>query len=189
MGWETGLPLFRLKESIHVNAPVERCFLLSTSIDLVRRTLKMTPFAGKRSGLIQAEDMLWWRGFKFGLPAWHQTHITRYERPLLFQDTMGHGQFKFFQHDHNFQWVDGQTFLWDIVRFSMPFGPVGKIVGKQVVVPHVMQLLTSRFHLIKRLAEGPDWERWIPDEADRTLARAETPGEAERIQRGWQKTG
>ncbi len=177
--------MFRLKESIHVNAPVERCFLLSTSIDLVRRTLKLTPVAGRRNGLIASGDRLWWMGFKFGLPAWHQTLITGFDRPHFFQDTMGHGLFKHFQHDHHLQWVDGQTLLWDIVRFSLPLGLPGRIAGRQIVVPHVLQLLNERFQLIKRLAEGPDWEDWIPDEVDRRIARAETPGEAERIQRSW----
>ena len=177
--------MYRLKESIHVDAPLERCFLLSTSIDLVRRTLKLEPVAGKRTGLISAGDQLWWAGIKFGMPAWHQTLITGYERPHFFQDTMGHGLFQRFQHDHHFQWVDGRTLMHDNVRFSMPLGLVGRLIGKQVLVPHVLQLLNSRFQLIKRLAEGPDWEHWIPDDADRQLARAETPGEPERIQRSW----
>ena len=42
--------MFRLKHSIHVNAPIERCFLLSTSIALVEQTLKMHPVKGKTTG-------------------------------------------------------------------------------------------------------------------------------------------
>ena len=153
--------MFRIKETVHVNAPVERCFLLSTSIELVQQTLRMRPVSGKTAGLIVNGDQLLWRGWKFGLPAWHETLITRYERPDFFQDTMGRGMFSRFQHDHQFQDVDGYTLMTDIVRFSMPLGPLGRAMGRLVVAPHVLNTMRKRFELIKRIAEGRDWERYI----------------------------
>ena len=59
-----------------------------------------------------------------------------------------------FQHDHLFEDIDGQTLMVDVVRFSMRFGPVGRVIGKQVVVPHVMQLLVGRLALLKRDCGG-----------------------------------
>jgi ligand-binding SRPBCC domain-containing protein len=166
--------LFRLKESIHVNAPIERCFLLSTSIDLVAQTLQLRPVAGKLTGLIEANDQLVWRGWKFGIPVLHETLITGYTRPTFFQDTMGRGYFRQFQHDHHFHFIDGHTILWDVVRFSLPFGKPGHVAGKKIVVPHVLQLMKSRFALIKRLAEGDDGQRYIPEAADRALGELPT---------------
>ena len=166
--------MFRLKESIHVNAPIERCFLLSTSIDLVRKTLQMRPVSGKTTGLIEADDRLLWRGWKFGIPAMHETLITGYTRPTFFQDTMGRGYFRHFQHDHNFHYIDGQTTMWDVVRFSLPFGPPGHFIGKRLVVPHVLSLMQSRFELIKRLAETEEWRQYIPDGANRQIAERPT---------------
>jgi ligand-binding SRPBCC domain-containing protein len=165
--------MFRLKENIHVNAPIERCFLLSTSIALVQQTIGLKPVQGKTSGLIVGGDQLIWRGWKFGLPAMHETLITAYDRPNFFQDTMGRGRFKHFQHDHQFTDIDGQTLMIDIVRFSMPFGPLGKVIGKHIVVPHVLSLMLRRFQLLKRIAEGPDWERY--------LATADDPASATRV--------
>ena len=153
--------MFRLKESIHVHAPIDRCFLLSTSIALVQQTIGMRPVSGKTTGLIENGDQLLWRGWKFGLPAMHETLITGYDRPNFFQDTMGRGYFRSFQHDHRFEEVDGYTLMMDVVRFSMPLSTLGRHVGKHVVVPHVMSLLLARFNLLKRIAEGPDWERYI----------------------------
>ena len=153
--------MFRLKESVHIKAPIDRCFLLSTSIDLVRETIGLHPAAGKTSGLIAVDDRLMWRGWKFGLPAMHDTLITRYERPFFFQDTMGRGMFRHFQHDHNFQEVDGVTALWDNVRFSLPAGPLGRYIGYKVLVPHTMQLMSKRFEVIKRLAEGEGWRKYL----------------------------
>ena len=154
--------MFRVKESIHVEAPLERCFLLSTSIGLVEQTIGLHPRAGgKTKGLIVGGDRVHWRGWKFGLPAFHDTLITSYDRPHFFQDSMEHGMFKSFSHDHRFDEVDGHTLMVDIVKFSMPIGPLGKAVGKAVIVPHVLSLLLRRFELLKRIAEGDDWESYL----------------------------
>jgi ligand-binding SRPBCC domain-containing protein len=154
--------MFRLKDSIQVNAPIDRCFLLSTSIELVQQTIGLKPAEGKTSGLIVMDDQLIWRGWKFGVPAMHETLITNYDRPNFFQDTMGRGRFSHFQHDHHFTEAEGQTTLSDTVRFSLPFGAAGKLIGRSIVVPHVLKLMRARFQLIKRIAEGPDWQRYIP---------------------------
>ncbi len=153
--------MFRLKESTHINAPVDRCFLLSTSIPLVQQILGMKPVSGKTTGLVGMSDQVVWRGWKFGLPAIHETLITAYDRPRFFQDTMGRGRFRHFQHDHQFEAIDGRTLLVDVVRFSMPFGPAGRLIGKHIVVPHVLNLMLRRFALLKRIAEGPEWERYL----------------------------
>lgn len=155
--------MFRLKESIHVNAPVDRCFLLSTSIPLVREILGLHVAEGKRTGMIVDGDRIVWRGWKFGIPAMHETLITGYQRPEFFQDTMGRGRFRYFQHDHFFKEIDGHTVMWDIVRFSMPLGPIGRQVGRSVVAPHILELMLKRFELIKRIAEGTDWRRYVAE--------------------------
>ena len=157
--------MFRVKESIHVNAPADRCFLLSTNLALVQKTIGLKPVEGKTSGLVVGGDRLVWRGWKFGLPAMHETLITAYERPLFFQDTMGRGRFASFQHDHHFHEVGGYTLLRDIVRFSLPMGFAGHLAGKYVLVPHVLGLMQQRFQLLKRLAEGPDWEQYVTEAA------------------------
>ena len=166
--------MFELKDSIHVDAPMERCFLLSTSIELVERTIKLTPTEGKTSGLIVGGDQLVWRGWKFGIPAMHQTLITGYDRPNFFQDTMGRGYFKHFQHDHRFAEVGGRTLMSDTVRFSLPFGWAGRLVSRHIVAPHVVDLLKRRFALLKQVAEGPDWPRYMPHAIDRQSPLAST---------------
>jgi ligand-binding SRPBCC domain-containing protein len=170
--------LFRLKESIHVDAPIERCFLLSTSIELVQRTLRLRPVKGKTAGLVENGDRLLWRGIKFGIPAYHETLITGYDAPNFFQDTMAKGYFRHFQHDHHFRWVDGRTLMYDIVRFSMPLGGPGRQVGRYIVVPHVLELMRTRFALIRRLAEGHEWERYVssgPEQPGAALHPSDQP--------------
>ncbi len=155
--------MYTISDTIHINAPIERCFLLSTSIELVARTLEMRPVSGKTSGLIEANDQLVWRGWKFGLPQMHETLITGYDKPHFFQDTMGRGRFKHFHHDHHFAEVAGHTLLHDKVRFSLPLLLGGSLVGKYVLVPHIVGLVQRRFQLLKQIAEGDEWRRYLPD--------------------------
>jgi ligand-binding SRPBCC domain-containing protein len=154
--------IFTVSDSMHVNAPIERCFLLSTSIELVAETLRMKPLSGRRNGLIEPGDEVLWAGWKFGLPQMHESRITGYGRPDYFQDTMARGRFRFFQHDHHFAEIGGHTLLQDKVRFSLPLGFVGAVVAQHVMVPYIATLLRKRFFLLKRLAEGDGWKKYLP---------------------------
>jgi ligand-binding SRPBCC domain-containing protein len=162
--------LFTVSDSIHINAPIERCFLLSTSLELVERVTGMRPAAGdsrRTQGLVEDQDRVLWQGWVFGLPQVHESLITRYERPGFFQDTMVRGRFKRFQHDHLFTEIDGHTLLIDKVRFSLPLGWPGKVVARRVVVPYISDLLRRRMMLLKRVAEGEEWRRYLPGETQR----------------------
>ena len=156
--------MFVLEDRIHIQAPIERCFLLSTSIELVALTLKMKPVRGKTSGLIVAHDRLEWRGWKFGLPQRHETLITGYDAPRFFEDTMASGRFACFRHTHHFTAEGEGTLLEDAVHFALPFGAAGRMVGAAILVPHIRGLLRDRFALIRRIAESPtgEWRRYLP---------------------------
>lgn len=156
--------MFVVSDKIHINAPIDRCFLLSTSLELVERSLKMHLIADastRTSGLVEGGDRLMWRGWVFGLPQMHESLITKYERPEFFQDTMGQGRFKRFQHDHFFTEIGGRTLLNDKVRFSLPLGWPMRPVGRTLVVPHVARLLRHRLELLKRVAESDEWKQYL----------------------------
>jgi ligand-binding SRPBCC domain-containing protein len=158
--------MFIVSDKIHINAPIERCFLLSTSLELVAQTLKMRLVESgsiRTSGLVVGGDRLLWRGWVFGLPQLHETLITKYERPNFFQDTMGRGRFKQFQHDHFFTEIGGRTLLKDKVRFSLPLGAVTRPLARFVVMPHVSRLLRRRLELLKRVAESDEWKQYLKD--------------------------
>jgi ligand-binding SRPBCC domain-containing protein len=154
--------MFTISDSIHINAPIERCFQLSTNIILVGRTLGMRPIEGKTDGMIVDGDRLVWTGWKFGFPQMHESLITEYERPTFFQETMGRGRFSRFQHDHYLTEIDGQTLLNDKLRFTLPFGVLGRLVARFVLVPYICRLLRRRMLLLKHLAETQEWKRYLP---------------------------
>lgn len=173
--------MFTLRESIAINAPLERCFALSTRIELVRTTLGMKPVAGVTSGHVGAGSRVVWRGWKFGLPTEHHTLISELKEPheyelparrpgeapvryksAVFVDRQEQGRFARFSHEHDFRQEYGEdTILRDRVEFSLPFGWAGKLVGQWIVAPHAQRLMRERFALIKRLAEGDGWREYV----------------------------
>jgi ligand-binding SRPBCC domain-containing protein len=154
--------LFTVSDTIHVNAPIDRCFLLSTHIGLVEQTLEMRLLQSTaKTGLVVAGDRVVWVGWRFGLPQVHESLITKYDRPVHFQDTMQRGRFKRFQHDHYFAEIDGYTLLTDKLRFSMPLGYPGRLAGKRLLLPHIAQLLRRRLELLKHVAENGDWREYL----------------------------
>jgi ligand-binding SRPBCC domain-containing protein len=125
----------------------------------------MKPIEGKLTGLFVAEDRLVWAGWKFGFPQMHESYVTQYEPPAFFQDTMGRGRFKRYQHDHYFYEMNDRTVLNDKIRFTLPLGFVGHLVGKFVLVPYLSKRLRRRLALLKRVAENrKEWQKYLPEE-------------------------
>jgi ligand-binding SRPBCC domain-containing protein len=165
--------MFVIKDSTHVSAPVERCFLLSTSLAIVERELGMHPAAAsyvgedgvnratRTEGLVVGGDRVRWEGWQLGLPQYHVSLITKYEPNRHFQDRMIAGRFRSFSHDHEFTEIGGQVLLKDTIRFAMPLGIAGRMVGKHVMVPHIRGLLRRRFALLKRIAESEEWREYL----------------------------
>ncbi len=159
--------LFVVRDAIEVHAPIGRCFALSTHLAIVEMTLAMRPVGGRTAGAVMGGDTVRWRGWKWGLPHMHESLIEGFEPPVFFRDRMIAGRFAAFEHDHSFaNQLDGTVLLRDELRFRMKWGGAGMMVGRGVVLPHIRKLLRERFALIKRLAEGEEWRRYVhPGEA------------------------
>ncbi len=156
--------IFTLRDEIAVRAPIERCFLLSTSVEIVEKELGMRPVGGRTSGLVRGGDTILWKGWQLGLPQFHQSLISAYEPYCFFQDTMLKGRFKSFQHDHRFEDREDDTVLLrDELRFSLAFGVAGRMFARSVMAPHIAGLLQRRFCLLKEIAEGEAWRGYLSD--------------------------
>lgn len=155
--------MFTLRHQIVILAPIERCFLLSTSVAIVEKELGMHPVSGRTTGLVVGGDTVKWKGWQLGLPQHHQSLISRFEPLRFFQDTMIAGRFASFQHDHAFtENPDRSVTLADELRFSMPFSWLGWLIGRFVMSPHIQGLLRRRFLLLKRIAETEEWRDYLP---------------------------
>lgn len=125
----------------------------------------MKPVAGRTSGLVTAGDTIRWEGWQLGFPNFHVSLISTFDPPHFFQDRMIEGRFRMFQHDHRFEQMPQGVLLRDEVRFTMPFGPLGRLVGRLVLVPHIRRLMSRRFRLLRRIAEGEEWREYLPAES------------------------
>ena len=125
--------MFTLRDSTIIHAPIERCFALSTHLAIVERELGMHPVAGRTSGCVQGGDTVHWKGWQLGFPNFHVSLISQFERPYYFQDRMLAGRFRSFQHDHRFRQLADGVGLDDEVRFTLPFGWPGRVVGRLCV--------------------------------------------------------
>ena len=157
--------VFVLRASILVNAPIDRCFLLSTSVAIVQEELGMKPVEGRTAGLVQPGDLIRWEGWQLGLRHYHVSRISSYCRPTYLQDRMVAGRFAYFEHDHHFHATGAATLLQDELRFSMPAGPLGLVVGRLVMVPHIRGLMRRRFLKLKGIAETNRWHEYLDQDA------------------------
>lgn len=180
--------MFSLRHGLLVQAPIERCFALSTHLAVIERTLLMQPVEGRTGGLVTAGDTVRWEGLQFGFFNYHVSLIVpeTWNPPHFFQDRMTAGRFRSFEHDHSFVEAANGTFLDDCIRFTMPLGWPGELVGRAVVVPHILGLMRRRFALLQRLAETEEWRDYLPSSdveprlSSPHLIRTEVPHESRR---------
>jgi ligand-binding SRPBCC domain-containing protein len=160
---------FTLRDEIVIHAPIERCFLLSTSIEIVEQELKMRPVRGRTTGFIIESDTVRWEGWRLSLPQFHESLIELFQPPVFFRDRMIAGRFAAFEHDHAFtDRSDGTVLLRDEVRFTMPWGWPGDLIGQWIMQPDIRGLLHNRFARIKRIAESEEWQKYLPMEINKT---------------------
>lgn len=149
------MPTIRLVTVI--DASIESCFDLSTSIDLHKLSTGKTneeAISGRTSGLIQLNETVTWRATHFGIRQKLTSKITAFERPFHFRDEMLKGAFKSIYHDHYFEVKDEQTVMTDIFRFESPLGFLGRAFNRMVLTKYLTRFLEERNALIKEYAEG-----------------------------------
>jgi ligand-binding SRPBCC domain-containing protein len=124
----------------------------------------MHPVEGRIAGLITAGDTVRWEGMQLGFANYHVSRIVpeTWDPPYFFQDRMIAGRFRSFEHDHRFIESANGTFLDDCIRFTMPLGWAGELVGRAILVPHILGLMRRRFSLLQHLAETEEWRDYLP---------------------------
>lgn len=138
-----------------MHAPVERCFDAARDLDLHLKSMAHTnerAVAGRTSGLIELGEEVTWRARHFGITQHFTSKITAFDRPRYFQDTMQRGAFQSFVHDHFFACENGITTMTDVLTFSAPLGPLGRIAETLVLRRYLERLLTSRATVISEWA-------------------------------------
>ena len=145
-----------------INAPVERCFDLSRSIDLHKISTSQSneeAVAGVTSGLIGLNETVTWRAKHFFLWQKLTSKITQYKPNVLFVDEMIEGAFKSIHHTHTFEYKNGETIMTDDFIFESPFGVLGRLVNAIILTSYLKKLLVKRNEIIKEYAESDLWKK------------------------------
>ncbi|MBX9850636.1 MAG: SRPBCC family protein [Cytophagaceae bacterium] len=153
------MPIIELKTEI--NAPIERCFDLTRSIDLHKISTVHTneeAIAGVTSGLIGLNEEVTWKAKHFGVTQTLQSRITGFMYPYYFRDEMLKGTFKKIRHDHLFKEQNGMTTMEDHFDFESPAGIAGRIFNRLILKAYLKKLLKDRNAIIKEFAETDKWK-------------------------------
>ncbi len=156
--------MFVVRDCIHIKAPIERCFLLSTNIDLMRSALGLRVSKGSStrcSGQALAGDRIVWRGWWRGMPQFHESVVTEYEFPAFVRETVESSTFKRFVHELRLTEIDGHVLLTGSIRFSLPFGAPGRWFARRTILPLMMELLRQRLHVLRLVAESNQWSQYL----------------------------
>jgi len=140
-----------------IAAPPQVCFDLSRTVDVHVASLQHTgerAVAGKTSGLLGLGDEVTWRARHFGVMHEHTARITVFDPPRHFRDSMVHGRFRSFEHDHFFEAVGAGTRMRDVLEFAAPCGWLGRAVELLVLRRYLRRLIERRNAVLKQLAEA-----------------------------------
>ncbi|GGH14384.1 SRPBCC family protein [Pedobacter zeae] len=150
------MPTLILKTRI--NAPREKCFDLSRSLDLHTESMKghkEKAIGGKLTGLIGSGEQVTWQARHFGINFKMTNKITAMKKPFYFVDEMLNGPFKVLHHQHHFTAAGAGTEMTDIFTFRSPMGLIGRIIDSLFLKRYLNRLLTIRNQAIKSVAELP----------------------------------
>lgn len=149
------MPVIHVETSIQ--APPERCFDLSLSVDLHANSQARAherPVAGVMSGEMRLGDTVTWEATHFGVKQYLTSQITEFERPSRFTDEMVAGVFQQLHHTHIFVPRAGGTLMIDDFTFQAPLGVLGRLAEKLFLTRYMTGLLRTRNNYLKQVAES-----------------------------------
>jgi len=78
------------------------------------------------------------------IPVYWKTEIRKWNSPYLFVDVQLAGPFKLWHHTHRFEDHGSRTKMVDVVRYSLPFGILGRLVHRLKVHGDVQRIFDYR---------------------------------------------
>lgn len=137
----------RFERTTRLPVPPADAFDLSLDVDFHLQSMADSDESiegGIDSGVMQLGDDVTWRARHFGI-WWTMTSvITEFDRPHCFVDEQRRGPFRRFHHEHRFDAVDGGTSMRDVIEFSAPLGPLGRIAERLVLEKYLPKLIDRR---------------------------------------------
>ena len=158
--------MFTIRQEIVVQAPCQRCFDLTRSVDFhvaSAREIAARADGGRRTGLSAAGDATVWSARFLGVRSSMETRIEDFETPAGFRDRLTHGLLGRFEHTYHFVPCEaGGCLVSDELIVAAPFPALGRIVERVYLRARMRTLVGRRLAAIKRAAEGDEWRRYLP---------------------------
>ena len=147
-----------------IEAPVERVFDLSRSVDLHKGSMhhfaeKIT--AGKLNGLMELNETVTWQAKHLFKERSLTVKVTAMQKPFSFIDEQVTGDFASLKHEHYFKPVQNGTIMIDQFYFKMPYGTMGKWIDRLYMTGYMKKLLEQRNRYIKDVAETNKWKSFL----------------------------
>src|SRR5690349_11007667 len=104
----------RISLYTEIDAPIERCYKLSPSVDLHQQSTAKTGervVGGVMSGIMKQGETVTWRAKHFGVWQKLTTKIVETREPTFFSDAMVKGAFRSMYHEHHFEDRNGKCFM------------------------------------------------------------------------------
>lgn len=147
-----------------IAAPPMRCFNLARSVEAHLASASHTheqAIAGTTRGLLGLGDRVTWRARHFGIVQELTSEITKFDPPRSFQDTMVSGAFSSLVHDHLFSATPAGTKMLDVLTYSAPLGPLGRLAEVLFLTRYLRRFVEQRGQVLKTLAESETWRRFV----------------------------
>jgi len=163
--------MIRIEETTVIDAPIDRCFDLSRSVEVhlvanVHCGEQALAVGGISSGLVGLSQQVTWRAKHFGVWQNLTSKTTALEPPSYFQVTMIQGVFRSMQADHLFRTLpSGATEMKDLFLVAAPLRLLGLLAEALFLRRYMLALLRERNAVIKRIAESSEWQRYLPSPA------------------------
>ena len=162
--------MITLEETTYIDAPIERCFDLSRSVEVhlvanIHSGEQALAIGGILSGLPELSQQVTWRAKHFGVWQNLTSKYTAMQPPTYFQATMIDGTFRSMQADHYFRTLpSGATEMKDLFRVAAPLPLLGPLAELLFLRRYMLALLRERNAVIKQIAESNDWQRYLPSQ-------------------------
>lgn len=91
-----------------------------------------------------------------GIPIPWRTEIRKWNPPHRFIDLQRSGPYKLWHHTHTFEAHGNRTRMIDVVRYTLPFGILGRIVHALKVRGDVRRIFAYRYKCIDEFFSGQE---------------------------------
>lgn len=89
----------------------------------------------------------------FGISLFWRTEIVDVQKPYSFVDTQLKGPYRVWEHTHTFTEKENGVLMQDVVKYQLPFGPLGVLANALLVRKKLESLFAFRKAAIERIFE------------------------------------